>query len=575
MTSHCAKGVKLDWASSPDRSSHLRKCPNCLSDTVQSLVLTAMVAGGSELDLFVCASCGAHAYGKLEEGNYSSAPPGNDAALSFYLQQGANIGGMAERLTSLGRGRGTHYLEVGCGFGLGLDFANRVLGWEGIGLDPSPFAQVGRELLGLPISSRPLEQNDPLSGTFDVVHASEVLEHVINPAAMLRTLHRLLKPDGTLLLTTPAAEMIRPETSLGLLIPLLSPGWHTILQTVESLDQLLRSVGFQAVSVVREGAQLVAVAGRQPNQPRPDRTLYLRWLAEASCAVSPTSDLAIGLQARLFREHSAAGRLIAATEAWKRLDGAILARYGQDILSFAASVTDNSLDRLAAEEPLCLGGVLFFRAMETLQAGGGAQELLAGALAAATRLRAALHRIGSDDGDAEEIAFAATAHLIILAARQGENDVSDRLAALEAAGGGRHADHARRTSFVVLVNQGALHHASQLLTTMPNKWFEIDKNESIDLERASLLYCRATLELQTPAGQYEQAVRWLQSLRSVLLRDAARSYSEAAGVLLQPTTEAAALGLRLMGRDSEASALLAEAGGPVSNAPLPLGGARQ
>jgi SAM-dependent methyltransferase len=41
------------------------------------------------------------------------------------------------------------------------------------------------------------------SGSFDVVFASEVLEHVFEPDGFLREVHRVLRPSGTLLVTLP------------------------------------------------------------------------------------------------------------------------------------------------------------------------------------------------------------------------------------------------------------------------------------------------------------------------------------------------------------------------------------
>ena len=39
--------------------------------------------------------------------------------------------------------------------------------------------------------------------SFDAIVSAEVIEHLENPRAVFREFHRLLKPHGTLLLTTP------------------------------------------------------------------------------------------------------------------------------------------------------------------------------------------------------------------------------------------------------------------------------------------------------------------------------------------------------------------------------------
>lgn len=49
---------------------------------------------------------------------------------------------------------------------------------------------------------------------FDVVICSEVIEHLENPRQVFRTIHRLLRPNGELLLTMPNQESIRSYAGL-------------------------------------------------------------------------------------------------------------------------------------------------------------------------------------------------------------------------------------------------------------------------------------------------------------------------------------------------------------------------
>jgi SAM-dependent methyltransferase len=58
-----------------------------------------------------------------------------------------------------------------------------------------------------------LDCNDPnfdraLARQFDVITSVEVIEHLENPTAFLRSLNRLLKPNGVALLTTPNVENV-------------------------------------------------------------------------------------------------------------------------------------------------------------------------------------------------------------------------------------------------------------------------------------------------------------------------------------------------------------------------------
>jgi 2-polyprenyl-3-methyl-5-hydroxy-6-metoxy-1,4-benzoquinol methylase len=51
-------------------------------------------------------------------------------------------------------------------------------------------------------------------GTFDCIVSTEVIEHLENPRAVFREFHRLLKPTGLLLVTTPNQESLRSLLSL-------------------------------------------------------------------------------------------------------------------------------------------------------------------------------------------------------------------------------------------------------------------------------------------------------------------------------------------------------------------------
>ena len=439
-------------------------CPNCQSAIPVRRVLIAATPTGTGATLLACGACGARFFEGAVTGAYEDQPPGATAALAFYLQQGADMGGIAMRLIGLERPPGTRYLEIGCGFGLGLDIARRALGWDVKGIDPSPFAEAGRSELDLPIELRYFDVNAEPAAQFDVVHASEFLEHVPAPLDALRAMKRVLRAGGTLLLTTPAAEMIDPKTSDGMLIPLLSVGWHLVIQTADSLAMLLSRAGFDNVEVTREGPQLVARAGATPRTTTTDRTRYQAWLRSAATATTAGSDLNLGVRARLFRELAAAGDHQAADAVWSELNRTVAQRFGRQLESWcgASDAGPAPLEDLVAREPLCLAGVLLLRGWQLRQRGKQAEVYFTSARDASRRLRNALQAIGSDDGDAEDVGFAAERELIALAAERGEPGVIDRIVSLETRRGGRQVTELRRRCFVALVNNGRLDDAWRL-----------------------------------------------------------------------------------------------------------------
>lgn len=94
-------------------------------------------------------------------------------------------------------------LDIGAAQGLVLIAAGR-LGLGAVGIEPyAPAREVACELareLGVEIDIRPgaAEAMDIAEGSFDIVHASSVLEHVHDPQQTIHQAYRVLRPGGVL-----------------------------------------------------------------------------------------------------------------------------------------------------------------------------------------------------------------------------------------------------------------------------------------------------------------------------------------------------------------------------------------
>jgi cyclopropane fatty-acyl-phospholipid synthase-like methyltransferase len=99
---------------------------------------------------------------------------------------------------------GRRVLEIGCGAG---DLLVRLgtLGYRGIGIDISAEARTAARAR---VGSGPVQVDDrdfaAITELFDVIIASEVMEHIDDDGNFLRMIRDRLEPGGSLLLTVPA-----------------------------------------------------------------------------------------------------------------------------------------------------------------------------------------------------------------------------------------------------------------------------------------------------------------------------------------------------------------------------------
>jgi len=145
-------------------------------------------------------------------------------------------------------GNGTRLLDIGCGEGFFLFNASK-FGYvtKGVELSQDAVAYARKEF-GLDVEVKSLEELRFSENHFDVVTMWQVLEHLLYPLTTLKEIHRILKPGGMLVITTPDIG--------GVPARILKKRWWCITRlhinqfTTKTLTNIFKNAGFKNISSV-------------------------------------------------------------------------------------------------------------------------------------------------------------------------------------------------------------------------------------------------------------------------------------------------------------------------------------
>ncbi|HTE62607.1 MAG TPA: methyltransferase domain-containing protein, partial [Solirubrobacteraceae bacterium] len=137
---------------------------------------------------------------------------------------------------------GARLLEVGFGTGDQL-VRMRELGWQVSGVDIDPVVVAAARERGLDVHHGELAARGFPDGCFDAVYLSHVVEHVLDPVALLRECCRVLAPGGRLVAITPNVES-RGHGVFGADWFGLDPPRHLVLFSPAALRAAATAAGF-------------------------------------------------------------------------------------------------------------------------------------------------------------------------------------------------------------------------------------------------------------------------------------------------------------------------------------------
>jgi SAM-dependent methyltransferase len=170
-------------------------------------------------DLLRCPTCG-HLLNRhdvdltaLYEGDYMDLTYSGDRLRATYdrimalpPEQSDNVA----RVERIGPGEGRSVLDIGSGLGV-FPARMKEAGWRATALDPDPrSAEHARTVIGVEAIQADFMEADDI-GTYDLVTLNKVLEHVVDPVAMLARTARCVAPGGAVYVELPDGEVAVTE----------------------------------------------------------------------------------------------------------------------------------------------------------------------------------------------------------------------------------------------------------------------------------------------------------------------------------------------------------------------------
>ena len=151
---------------------------------------------------------------------------------------------------SEGPGIPPHLLDVGCSSGALLAVAAN-LGFSVTGVEPASKAAQTAQGAGFNVFHGLLHEAHFPDMEFDIVTLFELIEHIVDPVALLTECHRILKPGGVIVVNTPNADSwtarFMQERWEG--FSLVTMGGHISFFSPESMRALARASGLAVASI--------------------------------------------------------------------------------------------------------------------------------------------------------------------------------------------------------------------------------------------------------------------------------------------------------------------------------------
>jgi 2-polyprenyl-3-methyl-5-hydroxy-6-metoxy-1,4-benzoquinol methylase len=176
---------------------------------------------------------------------YQTEPKTNEPRIRKFIR---NYGFYKQAKSILHFKRSGQILDIGCSTGDFLDIMRQYPNWSAVGIEPSSFAsEYARSRRVLQVKTGYLDVSDFDDNTFDVVTLWNVLEHLSDPSETLNTIHRILKSDGLLVITTPNLDSLDARLFGDYWVGYELPR-HFYVFSTQTLSMLLEKTGFSRLN---------------------------------------------------------------------------------------------------------------------------------------------------------------------------------------------------------------------------------------------------------------------------------------------------------------------------------------
>ena len=156
-------------------------------------------------------------------------------------------GAKLNQLESLKLKTGERVLDEGCGMGFVIGNINAKERY-GIDIEPSHISQARARYPEVNFSVRSVEDTGFQDGFFDLILCLDVIEHTEDDVKVVREAYRILKPQGSLVLSTPVKGSNILPFSRKITENLHRMWGHVRLYSMDELTKLLEMNGFIVVN---------------------------------------------------------------------------------------------------------------------------------------------------------------------------------------------------------------------------------------------------------------------------------------------------------------------------------------